>query len=118
MPREGNFALAFFGRIRKVQESPVSLSAGRKSFALKRIDAVLVIWLAPLIDLNVLLGRIISERTRRLTVGETLRSSGESDWMLHGVPIVCLTALITPEEASDGPRIEGHSVAAKPTNSS
>jgi hypothetical protein len=39
MPREGNFALAFFGRIREVQESPFSLSAGRKSFALKRIDA-------------------------------------------------------------------------------
>ena len=118
MPREGNFALAFFGRIRKVQESPFSLSAGRKSFALKRIDAVLVIWLAPLIDRNVLLGRIISELTRRLTVGETVRSSGESDWMLHGVPIVFPTALITPEEATDGRRIEGHRVAARPTNSS
>ena len=43
MPREGSFALAFFGRMRKVQESAFSLSAGRKSFALKRIlEAVLV----------------------------------------------------------------------------
>ena len=38
MPREGSFALAFFGRMRKVQDSPFSLSAGRKSFALKRIE--------------------------------------------------------------------------------
>src|SRR5438552_4533410 len=43
MPREGSFALAFFGRLRKVQASALSLSAGRKSFALKRIlEAVLV----------------------------------------------------------------------------
>src|SRR6266480_2808877 len=33
MPRDGSFALAFFGRMRKVQESAFSLSAGRKSFA-------------------------------------------------------------------------------------
>ena len=45
MPREGSFALASFGRIRKVQEPAFSLSAGRKSFALKRIDAVFVICL-------------------------------------------------------------------------
>jgi hypothetical protein len=37
MPREGSFALAFFGRTRNVQESPFSLSAGRRSFASKRI---------------------------------------------------------------------------------
>ena len=34
---EGSFALAFFGRVRNIQESPFALSAGRKSFALKRI---------------------------------------------------------------------------------
>ena len=37
IPREGSFALAFFGRMRKVQEPAFALSAGRKSFALKRI---------------------------------------------------------------------------------
>ena len=41
-----------------------------------------------------------------------------SDWMLHSVPIVFVTALITREEARDGRRIEGHRVVAKPTNSS
>jgi hypothetical protein len=46
MPREGSFALAPFGRTRKVQESTLALSAGRKSFALKRIlEAILVILL-------------------------------------------------------------------------
>ena len=45
MPREGSFALAFFGRVRKVQESTFAVAAGRKSFALKRIlEAVLVIF--------------------------------------------------------------------------
>jgi hypothetical protein len=44
MPREGSFALAFFGRIRNVQEPAFALSAGRKSLALKRIlETVLVI---------------------------------------------------------------------------
>jgi hypothetical protein len=43
MPRDGSLALAFFGRVRKVQESDFLLCAGRKSFALKRIlEAVLV----------------------------------------------------------------------------
>jgi hypothetical protein len=52
MPREGSFALAFFGRVRKVQESPFSLSTGRKSFALKRIlQGVLVIYLMSLMGL-------------------------------------------------------------------
>src|SRR5947207_15415478 len=37
-----------------------------------------------------------------------------SDWMLHSVPIVFVTALITPEEARDGRRIDGHRIAAKP----
>jgi hypothetical protein len=44
MPREGSFALAFFGKMRKVQE-PAFASAGRRSFAANRIvdvGAVLV----------------------------------------------------------------------------
>ena len=50
MPREGNFALADFGRVRNVQE-PSFAVAGRKSFALKRIlEAVFVICLISLID--------------------------------------------------------------------
>jgi hypothetical protein len=44
IPRVGSFALAFFGRTRKVQELPFAVTAGRKSFALKRIfEGVLVI---------------------------------------------------------------------------
>ena len=39
----------------------------------------------------------------------------EADWMLHGVPIVFVTTLITPEEARDGRRINGHRVVPKPT---
>jgi hypothetical protein len=46
MPRDGSFALAFFGRTRKLQEWVLALSAGRQSFALKRIlEAVFVIFL-------------------------------------------------------------------------
>jgi hypothetical protein len=45
MPREGSFALASFGRVRKVQEPTFAVAAGRKSFALKRIlEAVFVIF--------------------------------------------------------------------------
>ena len=45
MPREGSFALASFGRVRKVQESAFADAAGRKSFAVKRIlEAVLFIF--------------------------------------------------------------------------
>ena len=40
-----------------------------------------------------------------------------SDWMLHNVPIVFVTALITREEARDGRRIEGHRVVPKPRHS-
>jgi hypothetical protein len=40
----------------------------------------------------------------------------EGDWMLHGVPIVFITALITPKEARDGRRINGHRVIPKPTH--
>ena len=39
----------------------------------------------------------------------------ETDWALHEVPIVFVTALITPEEARDGRRINGHRVVPKPT---
>ena len=42
IPREGSFALAFFGRMRKAQEPAFSLSAGRKSFALKWIDVLVI----------------------------------------------------------------------------
>jgi hypothetical protein len=53
MPREGSFALAVFGKMRNVQESAFALSAGRRSFALKRIlEAVLVICLVSLIGMR------------------------------------------------------------------
>ena len=42
----------------------------------------------------------------------------DADWALHGVPIVFLTSLITPEEAKDGRRIYGHRSLPKPTSSS
>ena len=43
--REGSFALAFFGRIRKLQEPIFAVAAGRRSFALKRIlETALVIF--------------------------------------------------------------------------
>ena len=42
----------------------------------------------------------------------------EADWALHEVPIVFVTALITPEEARDGRRIDGHRIVAKPLRSS
>jgi CheY-like chemotaxis protein len=38
----------------------------------------------------------------------------EADWALHAVPIVFMTALITPEEARDGRRINGHRAVPKP----
>ena len=37
-----------------------------------------------------------------------------ADWTLHDVPIVFVTALITPEEARDARRINGHRISAKP----
>jgi hypothetical protein len=47
MPREGSFALAVFGKVRKVHEATFADSTGRKSFALKRIlGAVLDIFLS------------------------------------------------------------------------
>ena len=39
----------------------------------------------------------------------------EDDWALHEVPIVFVTALITPQEARDGRRINGHRVVPKPS---
>jgi CheY-like chemotaxis protein len=39
----------------------------------------------------------------------------EADWALHEVPIVFVTGLITPKEARDGRRINGHPVVPKPT---
>ena len=42
-PRDGSFALAFFGRIRKFQESAFSLCTGRKSLALKRIEGLVTL---------------------------------------------------------------------------
>ena len=50
--------------------------------------------------------------------GPEVATELESDWMLHGVPIVFLTALITREEASDGRRVEGHRIVAKPVSGS
>lgn len=45
MPREGSLALAFFGRVRKVQEPAFADAAGRKSVAVKRtVEAVF--WMA------------------------------------------------------------------------
>src|SRR3984893_16098817 len=41
----------------------------------------------------------------------------ESDWALHGVPIVFLTSLITAEEAKDSCRVYGHRILPKPRNS-
>jgi two-component system, OmpR family, response regulator len=46
--------------------------------------------------------------------GVELATQIGADWALHDVPIVFVTALITPEEASDGRRIDGHRVSAKP----
>jgi CheY-like chemotaxis protein len=42
----------------------------------------------------------------------------ESDWRLHSVPIVFVTALITREEARDARRIEGHRIIPKPGHDS
>src|SRR5467141_4429592 len=47
--------------------------------------------------------------------GPEVAAQFEADWALHGVPIVFMTALITPEEARDGRRINGHRVVPKPT---
>ena len=48
--------------------------------------------------------------------GPEVAAEFEADWALHAVPIVFMTALITPEEARDGRRINGHRVVPKPTH--
>jgi CheY-like chemotaxis protein len=50
------------------------------------------------------------------TDGPEVAAQLEADWMLHGVPIVFITALITPKEARDSRRINGHRVVPKPTH--
>ncbi len=40
-----------------------------------------------------------------------------ADWRLRRVPIVFVTALVTPEEAKEGRRIDGHRIVAKPVTS-
>lgn len=50
--------------------------------------------------------------------GTEVAAQMTSDCMLHSVPIVFVTALITREEARDGRRIEGHRVVPKPAHGS
>jgi CheY-like chemotaxis protein len=49
--------------------------------------------------------------------GSEVAAQLEADWALHSVPIVFVTTLITPEEARDGRRIDGHRIVAKPVRS-
>ena len=46
--------------------------------------------------------------------GVELATQIGGDWALHSVPIVFVTSLITPEEARDARRINGHRISAKP----
>jgi two-component system, OmpR family, response regulator len=50
--------------------------------------------------------------------GPEVAAQFEADWALHGVPIVFVTTLITPEEARDGRRVNGHRIVAKPARRS
>jgi two-component system OmpR family response regulator len=50
--------------------------------------------------------------------GAEVAAQMESDWALHGVPIVFVTGLVTPDEARNGQRIDGHRVVSKPVSSS
>ena len=50
--------------------------------------------------------------------GAQVATQLESDWALHGVPIVFVTGLITPSEARNGQRIDGHRVVSKPVSGS
>jgi putative two-component system response regulator len=50
--------------------------------------------------------------------GAQVAAQIESDWALHGVPIVFVTGLVTPAEAKNGQRIDGHRVLSKPVSSS
>ena len=49
--------------------------------------------------------------------GPEVAAQLEADWVLHGVPIVFLTSLITAAEAKDGRRVYGHRILPKPTSS-
>ena len=50
--------------------------------------------------------------------GTEVAAQLRADWMLHGVPIVFVTTLITAEEARDGRRMNGHRIVPKPISSS
>jgi CheY-like chemotaxis protein len=50
--------------------------------------------------------------------GAEVAAQIESDWALHGVPIVFVTGLVTSDEARNGQRIDGHRVVSKPVSSS
>src|SRR5947209_7329237 len=50
--------------------------------------------------------------------GPEVAAQLEADWVLHGVPIVFLTSLITAAEAKDGRRVYGHRILPKPAGSS
>ena len=49
--------------------------------------------------------------------GAEVAAQVESDWALHGVPIVFVTGLVTRDEARNGQRIDGHRVVSKPASS-
>jgi len=49
--------------------------------------------------------------------GAEVAAQVESDWALHGVPIVFITGLVTRDEARNGQRIDGHRVVSKPVSS-
>jgi two-component system OmpR family response regulator len=49
--------------------------------------------------------------------GADVAAQVESDWALHGVPIVFVTGLVTRDEARNGQRIDGHRVISKPVSS-
>lgn len=49
--------------------------------------------------------------------GAEVAAQIKSDWALHGVPIVFVTGLVTPDEVRKGQRIDGHRVVSKPTSS-
>jgi two-component system, OmpR family, response regulator len=49
--------------------------------------------------------------------GAEVAAQVESDWALHGVPIVFVTGLVTRDEARNGQRIDGHRAVSKPVSS-
>ena len=58
---------------------------------------------------------VLVDLIMRQADGSEVAAQLEADWALHSVPIVFVTTLITPEEARDGRRINGHRVVPKPT---